>query len=218
KATPTISTTPSAGGTVGVVSLNDTATVSGGDNPTGNVTFYLFAPGGNPTYNTSGNTTDRQTLTKLVTRPPLPTTTTPPPPTHPRPWTSPALYNSHTRRTPTSTLLPYTTLFRSKATPTISTTPSAGGTVGVVSLNDTATVSGGDNPTGNVTFYLFAPGGSPTYDTSGNITGGYKNRRTHTLTPGTANSPSRPTAYQNRTSTWVPVYHRDRKNNTTPRD
>jgi hypothetical protein len=43
KVTPSISTTPSAGGLVGVV-LNDTATLSGGNNPTGDVTFRLYPP------------------------------------------------------------------------------------------------------------------------------------------------------------------------------
>ena len=40
----TISTTPSAGGPVGTP-ISDTATVTGGVNPTGNVTFNLFGPG-----------------------------------------------------------------------------------------------------------------------------------------------------------------------------
>ncbi len=43
QATPTISTTPSAGGPVGT-SISDTATVSGGVNPTGAVSFELFGP------------------------------------------------------------------------------------------------------------------------------------------------------------------------------
>ncbi len=43
KASPSISTLQSAGGPVGTV-LSDTATLSGGINPTGNVTFKLFAP------------------------------------------------------------------------------------------------------------------------------------------------------------------------------
>ncbi len=46
KVSPQISTTPSAGGPVGTV-LNDTATVSGGNSPTGSVTFKLYAPGDN---------------------------------------------------------------------------------------------------------------------------------------------------------------------------
>ncbi len=44
QATPTITTTPSPGGPVGT-SISDTATVSGGFNPTGTVTFELFPPG-----------------------------------------------------------------------------------------------------------------------------------------------------------------------------
>lgn len=69
-----------------------------------------------------------------------------------------------------------------KATPSISTTPSAGGTVGTV-LNDTATLTGGSSPTGSVTFKLFPPSdtsctGAPVYtntDTASPYatTGGY---------------------------------------------
>src|SRR5439155_13769622 len=36
-------------------------------------------------------------------------------------------------------------------TPTIATTPSAGGTVGATTLNDTATLTGGNRPTGTST-------------------------------------------------------------------
>ena len=43
KATPTISTLPSAGGAVGIT-LNDTATLTGGDFPTGIVVFNLYHP------------------------------------------------------------------------------------------------------------------------------------------------------------------------------
>ncbi len=69
-----------------------------------------------------------------------------------------------------------------KATPSIATVPSAGGLTGTV-LNDTATLTGGATPTGNVTFKLFAPSaptcsGSPVYtDVDGTspyaTTGGY---------------------------------------------
>ena len=43
KATPGIQTVQSAGGPIGTI-LNDTATISGGSSPTGNVTFKLFPP------------------------------------------------------------------------------------------------------------------------------------------------------------------------------
>ncbi len=42
-ATPVLTTTPSAGGAVGTV-LNDTATLTGGNAPTGSVTFKLYDP------------------------------------------------------------------------------------------------------------------------------------------------------------------------------
>ena len=57
KAAPTIATTPSAGGAVGT-SISDTATVSGGYTPTGNVTFNLF-----------DNPADTRTGTPLFTGP-----------------------------------------------------------------------------------------------------------------------------------------------------
>ncbi len=53
-----------------------------------------------------------------------------------------------------------------QATPTIATTPSAGGPVGT-SIFDTATVSGGVNPTGTVTFNLFGPGDATCTGTAG---------------------------------------------------
>jgi len=43
QATPTISTIPSIGGVIGTM-INDTATLSGGSNPEGNVVFSLYSP------------------------------------------------------------------------------------------------------------------------------------------------------------------------------
>src|SRR5438874_8621681 len=40
---PTLPTTPSAGGPVGIT-LNDSATITGGFNPTGSITFKLYGP------------------------------------------------------------------------------------------------------------------------------------------------------------------------------
>jgi hypothetical protein len=44
KASPTLSTTPSAGGIVGSVVLNDSGTLAGGTSPTGSITFNLYNP------------------------------------------------------------------------------------------------------------------------------------------------------------------------------
>jgi hypothetical protein len=90
-------------------------------------------------------------------------------------------------------------------TPTLVTT--AGGPVSLAAgdpLFDTATLSGGNSPTGSITFYLFAPGVTPSADDSNNVfseivpvngNGGY----------GTSGYPPTETgAYQ-----WVAVYSGD---------
>ena len=46
--------------------------------------------------------------------------------------------------------------FSSPASPTLGTTPSAGGAIGTV-LNDTATLTGATSPTGSITFNLYGP-------------------------------------------------------------
>ena len=150
QATPTIATTPSAGGPVGSTGISDTATVSGGFNPTGNVTFNLFAPG-----DTSCTGTPRSSTNPLnagsATSSTFPSTAV-----GTYHWT--ATYNGDTNNAPVSSPCTAEPVVITQATPTIATTPSAGGPVGSTGISDTATVSGGFNPTGNVTFNLFAPG------------------------------------------------------------
>ena len=94
-----------------------------------------------------------------------------------------------------------------KVQPSISTTQSAGGTIGLTSVSDTATVSGGLNPTGTVTFQLFAPGddtcsGTPVFTSSD-----------RPLSNGVAQSdsftPSATGTYQ-----WVAIYNGDDANLT----
>ena len=57
KTSPGISTTPSSGGIIGTT-VTDTATLSGGDGPTGTITFNLYA-----TPDCSGTAVDTQTVT-----------------------------------------------------------------------------------------------------------------------------------------------------------
>ena len=83
---PTIATTPSAGGPVGT-SISDTATVTGGVNPTGNVTFNLFSPGnptctGTPVFTSTNPLAGaRSVLPRAPSRPPRRASTTGSPPT-----------------------------------------------------------------------------------------------------------------------------------------
>ena len=151
QATPAITTTPSAGGVVGI-SISDTATVSGGFNPTGTVTFNLFPPtdatcAGTPVF-TSTNPLSGSPLT--ATSGSFPTTAA-----GIYHWV--AIYNGDTNNTTVSSDCAAEPVTIAQATPAIATTPSAGGAVGT-SISDTATVTGGLNPTGTVTFNLFGPG------------------------------------------------------------
>ena len=146
-----ISTTASAGGPVGT-SISDTATVSGGAGPTGNVTFNLYPPG-----NTTCTGTPAFTSTNGLSggTPPSAASgtfaTTAAGTYH---WT--ATYNGDTNNAAVTSACAAEPVVVTQAAPSIATTPSAGGPVGT-SISDTATVSGGHTPTGNVTFHLFAP-------------------------------------------------------------
>jgi hypothetical protein len=142
---PGISTEQSAGGAIGTV-IHDTANVTGGHSPTGNVTFNLYAPGDTGCLSTVVFT-DTQNLGVVSGN----YTTAAVGTYH---WK--ATYNgdpNNLTATSACDAEPVTTI---KAQPSIGTTPSAG-TVGTV-INDTATVSGGYSPTGTVTFNLYAPG------------------------------------------------------------
>jgi len=146
---PSIGTTPSAGGTVGTV-INDTATVSGGNSPTGDVTFSLYAPG-DTTCDSAIQTFAHQALSGLNATSGNYTTAA----VGTYRWT--ATYNGDANNLAATSGCQDEQVTTTKAQPNISTTPSAGGTVGTV-INDTATVSGGYSPTGDVTFNLYAPG------------------------------------------------------------
>ncbi|MEO8487835.1 MAG: IPTL-CTERM sorting domain-containing protein, partial [Betaproteobacteria bacterium] len=149
--TPTIVTVASAGGAIGT-QVSDTATVSGGTNPTGTVTFNLYGPNdatctGTPAFTsatvplTAGSATSAAFTTTLagVYR-----------------WT--ATYNGDANNNPVAhpcnaanesvTIAP--------SNPTLVTVASAGGATGT-QINDTATLSGGSNPTGTITFRLYGP-------------------------------------------------------------
>jgi hypothetical protein len=148
KASPQISTTPSAGGPVGTV-LNDTATLSGGNSPTGTVTFKLFPPSdstcsGTPVFTEADASSPYATTTGYTSivagtyR-----------------WT--ADYAGDSNNNAVSSGCQDEQVVVTQGAPSISTTPNpASGEVGDV-LNDTATLSGGSSPTGNVTFKLFPP-------------------------------------------------------------
>jgi hypothetical protein len=151
KASPVISgTTPSAPGPVGTA-ISDTANLANGRVPGGTLTWNLYGPG-DTTCQTSIST-----LTKAVNGNgsyPSGTVTTTSPGTYR--WTVSYSGDANNNPAPT-TACGSETVTISKASPSLHTTPSASVPVGGT-ISDTATLAGGYNPTGTVTFNLYAPG------------------------------------------------------------
>jgi hypothetical protein len=157
KANPTISTQASVtGGSVaGTAVLSDTVTVSGGNNPTGTVTFTLTRPDGTVvpegSVTINGDGTYNAPSTVLATQAGT--------------YTWHASYSGDGLNNGTVDNGANESVTTTKASPTITTTP--GPTVAlhsnpVTALADTADLEGGVNPTGTITFELFAPGNTTT--------------------------------------------------------
>ena len=166
---------PSTGGPVGT-SISDTATVSGGFNPTGTVTFNLFPP-----------TDTTCTGTPVFTSPTVRSAGAAPPPPLPSPTTTVgtyhwvAIYNGDANNTTVSSGCAAEPVAITQATPTIATTPSAGGPVGT-SIIDTATVTGGLQPHGHGHLRAVPAGGptctgTPVFTSTGTLDRGQRHLR-----------------------------------------
>jgi hypothetical protein len=194
-AIPTITTSEQpATATVGG-SIADQATVSGGDSPTGTVTFSL--------YNNSNGTgtplfTDTKTLSGGMATSKGYTAAA----TGTDYWV--ATYNGDSNNAPVTSDTGSEPVTISPATPTISTSQQpATATVGGL-IADQATVTGGYNPTGTVTFNLY---------NNPNGTGTPLFTDTKTLSGGMATSKGY-TAAATGTDYWVATYNGDSNNNT----
>ena len=200
KASPTISSQASemAGGVVGTAMLSDSATVAGGDNPGGSVTFTITAPDGTTSAVGSGSDDHRRRHRQCLNNGPghrsrdvhLACAS----------YSGDSLNNgaSDNGQNEFSTTV--------KANPTISTQASetAGGVVGTAMLSDSATVAGGDNPAGSVTFTLTAPDGTTsTVGSAVTITG-----------DGTYSASTTVLATEVGTYTWHASYSGDSLNNS----
>src|SRR5262249_2726773 len=151
-ATPTLTTatSPNVALSASLVTLSDTATLSGGSNPTGTLTFQLRDPGnfivdvetvpvnGNGTYITPVGFTLPTTGTVAGT------------------WAWHATYSGNPNNNGVSASPEQTVV--SLASPGLSTTASPGGIAGTT-LTDIAQLSGGYFPTGTITFQLTNSGG-----------------------------------------------------------
>ena len=146
---PSLGTTPSAAGPIGTV-LNDTATLTAGASPTGSIVFNLYGPDdvgcvGTPVYTQTVALTGNSATTS-------PGYTTLAAGTYA--WT--ASYAGDNNNLPASSGCTAEEVVIPKAAPTLPTTPTAAGPIGTI-LNDTATVTGGSNPTGSIVFNLYGP-------------------------------------------------------------
>jgi hypothetical protein len=143
KATPTITTQASPGGPVGAV-VTDTATLTGGASPTGTVTFRLF----------SDSSCTSQVFTSTNAVPATSGTFTPAAPGTYY-WIAVYSGDANNNGAPSPCGAPNESVTITKTTPTISTQASPGGLLGAP-VRDVATLAGGSNPSGSVTFRLFS--------------------------------------------------------------
>jgi uncharacterized repeat protein (TIGR01451 family) len=194
-AAPTVTTSQQpATATVGT-SIADKATVSGGFNPTGTVTFHLY---NNPNGTGTPLFTDPNVplVSGMATSTGYSTTAT-----GTVYWV--ATYNGDSNNSSVTSGTAVEPVVITPATPTISTSQQpATATVGT-SIADKATVSGGFNPTGTVTFHLYnnsSGTGTPLF-TDANVP----------LVSGMATSTSFTTTATG-TDYWVATYNGDSNN------
>jgi hypothetical protein len=164
KASPSITTTP--GGTVVIGSgagLSDTAILSGGTNPTGTVTFTLYGPGETVVTTESDNVSGDGSYSTPTAYVPTGTGT--------YEWA--VAYSGDSNNNGASSPASAEQETVSLATPAISTTPNTStGTCGSTeTIKDKASLTGGDDPTGTITFTLYNPNGTLVDTETVNVSG-----------------------------------------------
>ncbi|MGH3847995.1 MAG: choice-of-anchor D domain-containing protein, partial [Pseudonocardiaceae bacterium] len=160
KATPAISTSPGPAGPITASTfVTDTATLTGGFNPTGTIEFQLYS-----TNDCSGPVVDDETVPVSGDG----TYTTPDGymPMEVGTYYWGASYSGDASNNPVASGCGDESVTITPASPAISTTPSPGGLVGSTTVTDTATLTGGFNPFGSIEFELFGP--STTADCTSN--------------------------------------------------
>jgi hypothetical protein len=201
------------------VPLTDTAVLSGGFDPGGTLTFYLFAPGVTPNA-TNGNNVYSDTVTVAGNGTYTTASGTNPGghlPTSVGTYEWVVVYGGDGANGAAGS--PFGTEPEQALVSHPSLTTTAGGAVVIGSgatLTDRAVLSGGTNPFGTITFYLFAPGATPDATNSNNVyadTVTVAGNGTYTTAAGTNPGGYPPTAAG--TYQWVAVYGGDAGNTGT---
>jgi hypothetical protein len=176
--TPQIIATASetAGGVIDFALLSDAVTIDGGVNPTGTLTFTLTAPDGSiadsETVAVTGNgayaTSNAILATQVGT------------------YRWHAGYSGDAINNPAADNGSGQSLAAVRATPQLAATASetAGGVVGIALLSNTVTLTGGNHPTGQLTFTLNAPDGSVADTETVTVTGNGAYATSHTVIAG----------------------------------
>jgi hypothetical protein len=194
-ATPSITTTQLQTTAVVGTAIADTATVTGGYNPTGTVTFNLYNnPNGtgtplftDPNEPLSGGTATSKGYTTTATGTDY--------------WV--ATYNGDNNNNSVTSTANAEPVSITPATPSITTTQVQTTAVVGTAIADTATVTGGYNPTGTVTFNLYNnnnASGTPLFTDTETLVGGVATSKGTTQAAGT--------------DYWVATYNGDSNNNS----
>jgi hypothetical protein len=194
-----LTTSPSPGGTVGAAYVKDTAGLTGGYQPTGTITFTLYA---NTTC--SGPAADVETAPVSGNGDYTTPTGVTPAAAGTYEWT--ARYGGDLHNSPAASGCGSEQVTVTPASPTLSTSTTALALLGST-VTDTATLTGGDHPTGTIGFALY---------TTANCSGQPASTATVTVTgdgsygPPTGFTPTAAGAYQ-----WTAVYSGDANNAAT---
>jgi hypothetical protein len=151
RATPSLGTSAVPPSVVVGGALNDTAVVTGGLAPTGSIVFSLFAPGDGACATPVASESDAVVAGAAASTLGFASNAV-------GAWQWTASYSGDANNNPVSSACGAEPVIVSKASPALATAPNPAMLVVGGALGDTATLAGGYNPGGTVTFTLFGPG------------------------------------------------------------
>ncbi len=202
KASPTLATSASADVTIGG-QVSDTATIASGYSPGGQITFKAYGPNdadcsGVAAFTDTEPVTGNGAYVSADFTPTQPGTYR---------WTADYSGDANNNTASSACNAPGESVNVAKRTPTLSTSASANITIGSGQIRDTATIAGGANPGGTITFKAYGPdnancSGAAAFTDTKNVTGN-GNYDSADFTPTTAG-----------TYRWTADYSGDAINNS----